>query len=71
MQKEPTYSFKEFTEQVKICDENTLLILIELLAEEAKLYTRTEAEYLYMNIHNAVHRFNNFRRLEFFKLFKK
>ncbi len=68
MQKQPTYTYLEFLHHIKICDADTLMVLIELLAEEAKLYTRIEAEYLYANIWLAVNRFKEYRVINFFKL---
>ena len=65
MQTEPTYNYSEFLQLIKECDVTTLLILIELLCEEAGLFLKTEAEYLYANISWAINRFDNFEIIKF------
>lgn len=54
---EATYTYLEFMEHIKICDACTLLILIDLLREEANGYTLIELKNLYANLHYAVTKF--------------
>lgn len=65
MQTKPTYNYSEFLQHIKDCDEVTLLILIELLCEEAHLYIKEEVEYLYANISWSINRFKNFTIIKF------
>ena len=69
-QTKPTYTFSEFLDHLRICNADTLLVLIELLAEEVTLYSKIEATYLYANIKLHVDRFNKYSVINFWKLLK-
>lgn len=62
---QPTYTYYEMLEQIKNCDAQTLLIIIELLCEEGKLYVKTDLQHLYTNIHYALLRFSCFTVIKF------
>ena len=57
MQRLPTYTYEEFIEHIRICDQETCRTLLELLCEENNLYTREELLNLYGNLHNSIRKF--------------
>lgn len=61
----PTYTFSELIELIKISDEQTFIIILEIIEEEADLYPKTELEYIYANMVHAFERLGPFQTIIF------
>lgn len=52
MQQQPTYTYNEFMQHIQICDAETVIILLDLICEEVRFYTRAQALNIYENLHS-------------------
>lgn len=51
MQQQPTYTYEEFMEHIEKSDEHTHMILLELICDEVRFYTREQVLNIYENLH--------------------